>query len=163
MKAFPRRRPTGAPRPGVVLLFKPGVRADVRHEVRRLTDELRGACPPTHRVLVTVVPHPAVEGTTGVFGFGIFHCPVRGRGPRAVVRIAVAAGLADLVVRHRGETRAQAVRDVAETFLHEWVHYEQWRAGRRLTERGVKVRARNLYERFTPANPATARGVRRAG
>ncbi len=128
----------------------------MRREVGRLVAALRTACPPTHRVLVSVVPHPAIKGETGRVGFGLFQCPARGRGPQAAVRIAVAAGLADLVVKEFGDPRSQAVGDVGETFLHEWVHYEQWRSGGELTERGVRVRARNLYARLSPTGRTKA-------
>lgn len=43
-----------------------------------------------------------------------------------------------------GESPAEAVH----TFLHEFAHYEQFRDGRPLTERGVNVRANNLMRQL---------------
>ena len=55
-----------------------------------------------------------------------------------------------------GESRAEAVCEVGKSFLHEWVHYEQWRATGTCTERGVAVRTRNLYARLSGGADAKA-------
>lgn len=103
-----------------------------------------------------MVEHCAIEANSG-FGFGVFVPPRRKSDPP---RIAVAAGLADLC-EAAGESRADALLAVLHTFLHEFAHYEQWRDGRTLQERGVNVRARSLLRsiekggrdgQFRPAN-----------
>jgi len=38
-----------------------------------------------------------------------------------------------------------AIEMAVETLCHEIAHYEQWRDGRKLQERGVAVRTRTLY------------------
>lgn len=38
--------------------------------------------------------------------------------------------------------------EIKESVVHELVHYEQWRDGRNITERGVTVRARNILKQI---------------
>jgi hypothetical protein len=125
----------------------PGVKRDVMRAVGRLTAALAGAFPPPHRLEVLVVPNPAVVKEGG-FGFGVFHTAAGIGHARYDARIVIAAGLAEITQADAGATRTEGVRAVVETLLHEWVHYEQFRDGRPITERGVQVRARNLYGRF---------------
>lgn len=42
--------------------------------------------------------------------------------------------------------RAEGLRAIEHTIAHEFGHYEQDRDGRKLTDRGVEVRARNLWK-----------------
>lgn len=122
----------------------------MRAELERLAAAVRRACPPAHRVTVLVVPNPTVAGPCGGVGFGCFIWPKRGPKVESAATIAVAAGMADVLTADYDADRSEGLHAVGETFLHELVHYEQWRSGASLTERGVKVRARNLYLRFTP-------------
>lgn len=49
----------------------------------------------------------------------------------------------------RSGTDAKAwMKEFADTIVHEFVHYEQWRDGRECTERGVKVRTRSLLKKM---------------
>jgi len=48
-----------------------------------------------------------------------------------------------------GSMNLEACLQYIETILaHELVHYEQWRDGRELVERGVAVRARNILKQI---------------
>lgn len=42
----------------------------------------------------------------------------------------------------------QALDYLVESFVHEICHYEQFRDGKRLTERGVEVRSRNILNQI---------------
>lgn len=47
-----------------------------------------------------------------------------------------------------GDTRAEAIAAVLTNFLHEWAHYEQYRDGKPIQERGVNVRAKSLAKKL---------------
>lgn len=112
---------------------------NVRRVVTRLCQELQRATSVPHEVEVIVVPAPAVSRPDGACGFGGF---------------APADGRIYLAGQRPPDVSSAAWQDlVAETLCHELAHYEQWRDGRELTERGVAVRARNLLAK-TSYQPA---------
>jgi hypothetical protein len=133
----------------------PGVAKDIVAECRRLA---RGFCKLSavrHHVDVLVVPNESIQTPGGEFSFGCFAWWGSKRKPR--LRIGVAAGLAKLVRQQAKCSRSDAVRDVGHVLLHELAHYEQYRDGRPMAERGVNVRAWGLYRRI---NALTAPGPR---
>ena len=136
--------------PGITLLFRGRVSRDIRAELRRLAEAIPAVSPPRHRIQVNVVPNPCVGGPEDGYGFGA--CLTPGAAGATVkgfdVGIYVAAGLAEICQQH-GDSRAEAVGMVAHTFLHEYAHYEQFRDGRPVQERGVNVRARTLARRLS--------------
>jgi len=104
-----------------------------------------------HRIAVVLSPSPSVranviyrdsiEESQSAFGF-YSHFPSRRAvwaPPRCSGLIVVAANLRPLA--HQICERREIV---AETICHELVHYEQWRDGRKPTERGVEQRAKAL-------------------
>jgi hypothetical protein len=118
------------------LAFKVGVRVDVRRALRVALDKLVKTSPPKHEIIIYVVSEQAIDDGNRV-SFGVFgHC---GRSEK--LAIYVAAGAAE-VVQEKGGTRATGVADVVDTLRHEWAHYEQFRDGKKLQERGVAARAR---------------------
>lgn len=123
--------------------IRSGVNSDVAHELRRTFRLIARESPMRHDVSVLVVPHPAVTGS-GLCGFGMTVFPSTMPADSGPVQMCIAAGLYD-VAREHGFPHHLAVREVVRTFLHEWAHYEQWRDEKSLTERGVNVRAKNLY------------------
>lgn len=80
-----------------------------------------------HAVHVLVAPAPSLKMPNGFFTFGVFTKPNR-RGDRVVI------GIAGTMPR----------QGLAETVMHELVHYEQWRDKRKLQERGVRLRSTAL-------------------
>lgn len=127
-----------------------GVKADIRGAVRRLTHWLPTVSQVRHVIEVEMVPAPAIEADGG-FGFGLFVVPARKRQNPTIV---IAAGLADVLQEEQGDSREDALLAVRHTFLHEFAHYEQWRDGRELTERGVSVRAAGLLRKIAALTSA---------
>jgi len=60
--------------------------------------------------------------------------------------ICLGTGLAELCQQQFGDNRRNACMAVIETLAHELAHYEQFRDGRPLQERGVGVRAKSLMK-----------------
>lgn len=97
--------------------------------------------------LFTVRHRLAVVVTSGIYicnAGGWFSEKLRGR-----PRIAVAGGVSRRM-RHFSESRRVALAEVGRIVIHEFVHYEQFRDGRVLTERGVDSRAVALLRRIRP-------------
>lgn len=142
------RRVIATGRPGLRLRFYPGVRRDVREALKAFASWLRGEIGFEHPVQVTVVPHATVRGHDGPAGWAAFLIPPADYAVGDVVRIIVGAGKVRVLESHYGlsppETWQRLLHDVA----HEVVHYEQWRDGRPVTERGVNRRAAALVERY---------------
>jgi len=90
-----------------------------------------------HRVRVMVVPAPVIEGEPGKFGFGCF---VPGAPNKKFDCQIVLAGDLDEV----GLKVSEQHEFIEETLAHELAHYEQWRDGKPLQERGVRVRGKNI-------------------
>jgi hypothetical protein len=86
-----------------------------------------------HRLRIRVVPAKVVGDGKSGFGFGCFR----------VVRRAPEIWLAG-ERPERTVTDAEWAEMLTTTFAHELAHYEQWRDGRPLQERGVAVRARSI-------------------
>ncbi len=127
---------------GVYVRCIPGVPADVRRELRRVASLFPEVSRVRHRISVVVAPAPAISGPDGGVGFGAFLCPARKRysGP---LRIYIAGR--PMGYKSAGVGRREAVHAVGESLLHELAHYEQYRDGRTVQERGVEVRAKSLY------------------
>lgn len=128
---------------GIKIRVRPGVPKDIAQELRRLARGFQLVSYTWHEIRVVVLPDeqvfpdPDEPGCLGCFGWG--------RRRSDPLRIMIAAGLAKRLRREYGYPRSVALRDVGHTLLHELAHYEQWRDKREMTERGVKVRAANLY------------------
>jgi hypothetical protein len=124
-----------------------GVRPAVRRELHRLA---KAFGPVLHDVFVTAVPYPALGMPDGGLAWGMFLHPKRKRSLPFYIFVAADVPARDL---RRGYVRrlygrATAARAVGHSLLHELAHYEQWRDGRELIERGVNVRAASLYRRM---------------
>ncbi|HEX7050640.1 MAG TPA: hypothetical protein VF188_10595 [Longimicrobiales bacterium] len=155
-RALERRRiPTGAP--GLRLRFYPGVRVDVRAALKSFARWLRRELRFRHPVRVTVVPHATVMGHEGAAGWAVFMIPPADYAPGDVVRIFVGAGKVDVLERRYGLEPPDSVVRLLHDLAHEAVHYEQWRDGRPVTERGVNRRAEALVARYVEwsARPRT--------
>ena len=124
-----------------------GVAADVAAEVRRMVAGFRRLSRTDHRVSVRVVPAPCILSPAEVMCFGLFEGPPckphRWPATRAV-RVCVSGVALDGF----GLTRRQRVARIGRTVLHELVHYEQWRDGRPMTERGAELRAAHLRRKI---------------
>jgi hypothetical protein len=103
--------------------------------VEVVTNVVRGFPGRQHEIAVRVCAAPTVTDGRGGFGFAAL---VIGGEP---LRITIwVAGQCPPKINRREWLREM----LPESVLHELVHYEQWRGGRALTERGVAVRVRNL-------------------
>ena len=134
--------------PGLRLRFYPGVRGDIRRRLKEFARWLRGEVEFRHPVRATVVPNATVMGHEGPAGWAVFLIPPVDYAPGDVVRIFVGAGKVEVLERHFGLSGQDAQLRLAHDFAHEVVHYEQWRDGRPITERGVNRRASSLVNRF---------------
>ncbi|HEX7089353.1 MAG TPA: hypothetical protein VF192_04415 [Longimicrobiales bacterium] len=143
--------------PGFRLRFYPGVREDARAELKAFARWLRGELRFRHPVWVTVVPHATVMGHEGVAGWAVFLIPSADYVPGDVVRIFLGAGAARVMETVYGYGRGAALEKLLHDLAHEVVHYEQWRDGRPVTERGVNRRAAALVRRYLASRPAEER------
>ena len=84
---------------------------------------------------IHAVASEAVTDQCGGFGFG---CMVLHE------QVPIAIYVAAMPPREAGKTRAERREFVLHTLAHELAHYEQWRDGNPLQERGVNVRARTI-------------------
>lgn len=106
----------------------------VRRRLGRLMARLPELTEIPHQLPVTIVPAPGIKAGEG-YGFGAF--------ARDGQEIGIWIAGNPLGVMPMDEF----VELAASTLAHELVHYEQWRDGRQLSERGVEVRTRNLLRR----------------
>ncbi|HEX6939759.1 MAG TPA: hypothetical protein VF158_10135 [Longimicrobiales bacterium] len=134
--------------PGLRLRFYPGVRADARALLKRFARWMRGRVAFRHPVRVTVVPRATVMAHEEPSGWAVFVIPPPDYTPGDVVRIYLGAGKVDVLERDFGFSHPDSVIRVMHDLAHEVVHYEQWRDGREVTERGVNRRATAWVNRF---------------
>ena len=97
-----------------------------------------------HHVPVEVVPEACIATDDGL-AWAAFYEPAA---PGDCPRIYVAGGSVVAFRRVHGWTTQRALRALRVDLAHEVVHYEQWRDGRDLTERGVDMRARRLVREY---------------
>ena len=132
-----------ATRPLIRLMFRGCLAKDARDRVRALVERLRSR---TRRpVSIWVVPNPAVgdgTGARGATGFGM----TRWYPGDPRVYICVAAGVVG-VCREHGMTRDEGLATLEETVCHEWLHYEDLCAKRRMLNCGVVRGAAERMER----------------
>lgn len=144
-------------RPGLRLRFYAGVRPDVRERLKRFAQWLRRDLHFLHPVQVTVVPHALVMGHDGAAGWGVFLIPpddyVRGD----VTRIYLAGGAVEVLEWHYQVAAPESLAKLMHSLAHEIVHYEQWRDGRPICERGVNRRAAALVRAYHLHADAVAR------
>lgn len=107
-----------------------GVSRVVAKIVRKLAWDAHHVTPMRHTIQVYVVPAITVSDDGHRFGFAAFR--MAGGEPEIWIGGEPPKGVDDLEAYLR------------ENFAHELAHYEQWRDGRTLQERGVEVRARTL-------------------
>jgi hypothetical protein len=108
--------------------------------VRKACDKLPEVTPLKHNVRVLLHKSQIVmDPSDRTYSFGLFDSQY--------CRIDVAAGIAP-TLRKLGDTKEQATAAVVHTLVHEFVHYEQYRDGRELTERGVNLRAKKLMQQL---------------
>jgi hypothetical protein len=137
---------TGAP--GLRLRFYPGVAGEVRALLKDFARWLRSAIAFHHPVRVTVVHQATVMGLDGAPGWAAFMIPPDDYTPGDVVRIFLGGGQLGVLERHFRLDAAGARIKLAHDLAHEIVHYEQWRDGRTVSERGVNRRAATLVRRY---------------
>jgi hypothetical protein len=90
---------------------------------------------PGPALVIIVCPGVVIRCPDGRFGWGTFTTPAKGQRP--VIHLAA----------HKHDRRAsdgQHVFRVLTTLAHELAHYEQWREGIKVQERGVAVRAKRI-------------------
>lgn len=128
-------------RHGFAIRVLPGVSRRAERIVRDLFDRVDVTL--RHQLDVLVVPHPVVGDGEGGVGFACFGAPpTADRDP--VLCIAT------------GKWWMIDVAECRRMVLHELAHYEQFRDGRPLTERGVERRARTLLRTLKPRRRAAA-------
>ena len=126
--------------------FARGVPEASERSIRKLASKMAALTEIRHPLPVFVVANERLQDAARPFGVFWF-CDSDSTG-----RIEL-AGLGPLA-------------EVLDTFAHELAHYEQWRDGRPVIERGVKVRAKSLLRLSgvaTSASNRRASKARRAG
>lgn len=140
--------------PGITIRSAPGIPARTRHHVGRLVAWLRETQRVEDGLIVALRPEPAVEGGGGI-GFASISLPrvTVDRAPGRFIWMPVGCGFVEVAVEEWGETEAEALNGLLHNILHEFAHYEQYRDGREVQERGVNVRATSLLRCYRKANP----------
>jgi hypothetical protein len=117
---------------GLRLRFIGKMKAGVRDAMRRLIAAASEVTEIRHPLKVSVTPSITVQGPSGGVGFGCF---------------GTCDGKPEIWMGGRPPTKwvAAWLRDV---LAHELAHYEQYRDGKPLSERGVAVRTRTLSKRL---------------
>lgn len=122
---------------------------DVAHWVARLAIGLERVSPPAQRIDICLAPAPAVScGDDPTSAFGFFAWPPDRR--KGILQIGIAGQMPAAWCKETGAPRSEGITALLETICHEYAHYEQYRAGREPSERGVDVRARNLLRLALP-------------
>lgn len=125
------------------------VAPDLARALRRVAAGIVLVSPPRHEVRLVVVPCVALDSGDGKSAHGLFATPEEGPDEVASVGMAVASGFYEEAYM----SRARVAAEVAQVLGHEYAHYEQWRDGRPVTERGVEVRGRGLVAAALKAAP----------
>jgi hypothetical protein len=133
-------------RAGLTVRMAPGVAADVRRAVLAFARWLRRELGVGHAVRVRVVDRAFIPAGPR-WAVARFAFPERAPRRGDACQVLICAGHADYM-EATGEARADAVVQVLYSLAHEFVHYGQWRASGRTTERGVAVRSSGLLTRF---------------
>jgi len=116
------------------LEFKKGVTPPIRKYAQDFIKKAYKVFKWAHPVKILIVPAPVVTDNYGNYGFGAF-----------------LYNGDDLTIILAGEVLpdmnySEWLSLFKESFCHEFAHYEQYRDGKPLQERGVAIRARNLME-----------------
>jgi hypothetical protein len=130
---------------GIVLRVWKGVPADVAEAMRAAVARLPAVSPVRHRLTVKVIPQLSITDESfrrHAHACGVF---IWGRGGPV---IGMAAGAVLVWEMAYSWSRRYAVRRLVFNLCHEFAHYESWRDGKPVTERGVTVRARTLLRRL---------------
>jgi hypothetical protein len=118
----------------LIVYAHPQVSEESARHICRLADKLNATINVPHRLPVYLVPTQSVAGRDGKAGFAVFFCKKNDS------YIIIGARQSNLLFPKLSDHLSHL-----ETCLcHEVAHYEQWRDGRKLQERGVAVRARSL-------------------
>lgn len=123
----------------ISLNIGPGVSLETRFTVRLFRFAIPEIIRIEHPLPIMVCDAPAVATPTG-YGFGVFQVH------RNKCEIFIAGSLLD--EHDKPLEQAENAEQVLQSLAHELAHYEQWRDGRNLTERGVAVRARGILRAF---------------
>lgn len=131
-------------RRGVRVYSHRGVNSQVKRLARNITNWFSTECDVEHWLPVSVVSQPVLKVDSNRTAFGVFRYR---HGANEHPHIFVAGGLY-LWLKSEGESKQDALDQFGWVLMHELVHYEQFRDGRPVQERGVNLRAKNLYRRF---------------
>lgn len=131
---FKGRKAEGMP---FVIRCRRGVKPYIREAIRDFAKQAHNVVRLDHIVVVHVVPAPAVKSSDGErLGFGVFsYRDDPADVPSCCIWLAANVPVA---------CQAERLDAILHTFAHELAHYEQWRDGRTMTERGVNVRAKSI-------------------
>lgn len=138
--------------PGITIRSASGIPSDVRQEARRLVRWLRRSQRIEHGVILYLRPEFGIVDPRGGGGFACLEQPLSR--DEKFVWIMAGAGMVEYFQEY-GDTRQEAIDGFLHIILHEFVHYEQWRDNRPLTERGVNLRSANMLKRYCAATKRT--------
>ena len=136
--------------PKVSVVSHDDVPTDAVDACRSVAEWLNATLAPQHAVTVTLVAEDAVEvdhdAAPGGIAFATFHW-LDSKQATEPLNIYIASGIVNGLPGY-DLSRAQLLAELQILLLHEYVHYQQWSAGREPTERGVAVRARHLHHQY---------------
>jgi hypothetical protein len=104
--------------------------------IRRFLKSVAGVTEIRHWLPVSLVPAPTLQAPDGALGFAVFVVDPKG----ARILVAGENPFEDCPER-------EFIESTLHNVAHEIAHYEQWRDGRKVQERGVNLRATNLLRK----------------
>lgn len=121
----------------IKLEFIKSIPYQTKRHIRVMVDMVKGHIKLNHPLTVRVVPAQVIGTQEVGFGFGLFEYDKKGK---------------DLTIMLSGHQLPDLQYDewiemIMEALCHELAHYEQFRDGKKVQERGVRVRARNLMKK----------------
>ena len=124
-----------------------GLPADTRLAVGRFARWLRERASVRDDIIVQIANAGSLQAGESL-AFGCFGWPKSRPVGRRFVWIFLAGRLPEQVIESGNCERSEAIESLLEVLAHEFAHYEQWRAGKRPSERGAQRRAKQLVRQF---------------
>ena len=114
------------------------IAADIQLAVTGISEHLQVLSDVPHDLLMVIYPAEVVTTDDGDACWATFQEPTGNTN----LHIKIAGRFPRGMFPHRRD----GIENLMDSVCHEFAHYEQWRDGKEITERGVNVRARGLLK-----------------
>lgn len=121
---------------GMHVVFRGSIPEATKRTVSRIVRDLSNGTEIRHRIKVVAVEGHKLRFRDGKIAFAVFHCPESGESGPLTIYLAC--------LRQPGMTKRNWYGYLAGLVAHELAHYEQFRDGLKMQERGVAARAKRI-------------------